>query len=198
MKKRIGSFLLALMMVLAFVAPIAATMIATEETYAVTTDAQMLAQAKKAKTHTKYVIVTSYSAHKTKVYDTATYKVVKTFTSCGAKSDNRPMGQYYLTGKKVYDRNGSKVDGKVVFHEYYVCRISKSGDGDSASGLAIHSILYKKGSSTELYNNTAKKIQNASAPFKNHWSGGCTRLSKSDAKWIYERLGKGTGYYIMK
>lgn len=197
MKKRIGSFLLALMMILAFVAPIAATMIATEETYAATTDAQMLAQAKKAKTHTKYVIVSSYSAHKTKVYDTATYKVVKTFTSCGAKDGH--TGQYYLTGKKVYDRDGEKkVNGKSVFHEYYVVRYSKSGDGNSAKGLAIHSILYKKGSSTELYHNKASEIQDADHPYKNNWSAGCTRLSKSNAKWIYERLGKGTGYYIMK
>lgn len=205
MKKRIGSFLLLLMMVFAFIAPVIATATATEEVYAATTKAQMLAQAKKTKSDTKYVIVFSYSAKRITVYDKNDgYKVVATGQAVGAKSDKRGTvpKQYYLNGNKKYDRNPNNKDhydskGRPWYHEYYVCYYNtskKAGTGYNA----IHTVLYAYGSSVRYYNNTAKKIQNADNVFGNHWSAGCTRASNSVAHFIYDHCGKGTGYYIMK
>ena len=195
-KNRILTFLLIFLMAFAITAPIVATLTA-QSTEAISISEKMLKQAKKTKTNTRYVIVTDFGSGNTKVYDTKDkYHVVASGKSCGAKKQK--TGQFYLTGAKKMDRDGSPVNGKVVYHEFYVSVISRDGEGIGwENKMAIHTRLYKSGSQKALYNNTAKQIQDSSNPYGHNWSAGCTRTTDAVAKYIYNNCKKGTGYYII-
>ena len=167
--------------------------------YAATSAGAMLKEARATQTYHRYVIVSSYSAHQTRVYDTKRgFACVQVFPSCGAADGHR--GRYKLNHGKRRVVNGSrKSKGKSVYHEYYVFNYDSTGSGTGGNG--IHSVLYKGDKNTTskvLYNNTKSQIQDASNPMKYHWSGGCTRLYLADARWIYNNCLPGTGYSIMK
>lgn len=164
----------------------------------------MLDTAKATPSDTKYVIVTKYNSHITKVYDkTQNYKVVKSMGSCGSQ-EYQAWGPHKLkkkyTEQTSYGRkDGSKLDKKdrPVYYEDYVYRYD-------SSNRAIHTLLYeisydkdgKKTYTNNLYNND--NTQRNSDPMGADFSNGCTRVTRDNAKWIWNNCGIGTGYHIME
>ena len=139
------------------------------------TKMKLLAKAQSISSSTGYLILVDRSACKVAVFSGAKNNWrLKYYWSCcvGKASTPTISGSYTTTGYKAYSFGESK-----GYSCYYATQIK--------GNYLFHSVLYYP------YTNTIKDGTMGKAV-----SHGCIRLTKTNAKWIYDNIKKGTKVYI--
>ena len=136
---------------------------------------KMLTKAQSLSSGTKYLILVDRANCKVGIFSGSKNNwTLKYFWSCcvGKASTPTISGSYTATGYKAYSFGESK-----GYSCYYATQIK--------GNYLFHSVLYYP------YSNTIKDGTMGKAV-----SHGCIRLTKTNAKWIYDNINKGTKIYI--